>query len=247
MRATILGWSFLPLACLGCGGGSDAVTNPVSTQMTLRASPGIAETEQPVNLTITASNAQRMLVASRIDFEDDGVWDETRTHNASSITTTFSHAYLDAGEFTARAEVFDESDAATARTIVVTVHPPVLVPVTFTVAGISSSALGTCYADGSPFTCASCWYPLVGESDPRPLGTYRHGAAVGFQQGFRQDRFIADSSTVGYDCVFNVHIYAGAPGSEALIGGGFCQTDPSEQVDDPAARVCTANAHAVVP
>lgn len=244
---TILAWCVLPIAYAGCGGGSNEIVDPGTTQMTLTASPTNAEAGQAVTFTTTASNSQQALTASSIDFEDDGIWDDTRSHNQAAITTTNSHAYPSAGTYTARAEVVDAGQTATTRTTQVTVTTPVLQPVTFTVSGGSTTPFGACYADGSPYTCVNCWFPLSGAGNPKPLGEYAHGATIAFQQGFRQDRFVADTSTVAYSCNFNVFLYSGPPGLEVRFGGGHCTTSSSETVDDPATRVCTIDASGVVP
>ena len=120
------------VGCSGGGGGSNDVVSPPSTQMNLSANPTSLQTGQSTMFTVTASNSSAVLTSTSIDFENDGVWDETRSHNQSSVTDTFSHTYVNAGTFIARAEVVNANQTSTARTIQVSVAAPAMVPVTFT-------------------------------------------------------------------------------------------------------------------
>lgn len=237
----------LALASIGCGGGSGStdVVNPPSTQMSLSATPASLETGQATTYTVTASNSSTVLTSTSIDFENDGVWDQTRPHNQSSITDTFSHTYVNAGTYIARAEVIDANQTPTTKTTQVTVVVPALVPVTFT-ASAQSMYNGVCGTFGPPMSCSGCSGPLsTTETSPYSLAAYGHGATATVSQAFKQQQ--SNQLNNPFACAYHLYLYAGTPGSVVRIGSATCYSTSDTTPFDPTQMQCTATASGVVP
>ena len=92
--------------------------------MSLGADPLNAKTGQLVTFSITGSTSQGTITASRIDFENDGVWDDTRTHETSEISTSFTHTYASSGSYQARAQILKGSGILRTRGTTIHVTDP---------------------------------------------------------------------------------------------------------------------------
>jgi len=239
------------LLCTNCsddGGSGGAVMNPGGTQLTLSASPSSVLTGQSTTFTITANNSENALTSASIDFESDGTWDETAVFNHSSITTTFSHAYVNAGTYTARAEVIDTAGTPATKTTQVTVTAPQLPPVTLeyqVYQSVNAGIPGTCYVTGPVLNPPGVSTPS-GPTNPISLGSYARGATVTVSQGFRQNRFTNVANSY-YGCYYGLRLWAGTPGSEVQFGSGNCSTSSTSGVNDPELFTCTVTVTGVVP
>lgn len=232
--AAVLG---VAIGCSG-GGGSDALTGPPpSTQMTLSATPSSGVTGQAVTFTVTASNTQKVLTSASIDYQSDGIWDDTHSYNESSFVSTFSHTYVTPGTYTVRAEVVDADQAPTTRMTTVTMALPTgphVSDVSAVVRGLAYSgggALPICSAVGPPVTCEICTRELDAAGTRISLGSVLSGTPVSVTQAFQQLSTYDFSAAAAQDlpdaCYFEVSLYAGTAGSEVQFGAGYCTTQPT--------------------
>jgi len=215
--------------------------------MTLRANPTGVLLGEPVTFTVAASNTGKVLTSASIDYQNDGIWDDTESHNQSSIVSTFSHTYANVGRYTVRAEVVDEDQEVTTRTTTVVAVLPSNRPITVVVRGLAysgSSSLPICVAVGPPATCAGCTRELDATGVRISLGSIPSGTLVSVTQAFEQEFAIDAPATVAQDlphaCYFDVSLYAGPQVSEVLFGVGSCTTQPG-------ALMCSTTASGRVP
>jgi len=225
----------------GCGGGdsADEVVGSNHTQMALSANPTSADTGESITFTVVASNTQKVLTSSSIDFENDGVWDQEHSHNQSSIVTTFTHSYPSAGTYTVRAEVVDADQSPTTKTTTVAVNAPLSIPVSETMHGGSTTGPNAvCYHDAGGGSTN-----MNGGTFTLQLGSYPHGASVSVTESFSQDRLVSGTTGIHYSCSFDVRLLAGTPGSEAQFAQGGCTTTSF----DPERLTCSITVSGVVP
>ena len=234
------------LSMSNCGGGGDKgggnVTNPPA-QLTLSANPSNAEVGEAVAFTVAGSSSANTITSSRIDFQGDGSWDETHSHNSSSIATNFSHVYTSAASYTARAEILEGSQSLATGSRFVTISPLTQQNVKLTVWASRGSYIGACIAVGPPATLAPQGINLNEfEGTRRSIGSFNSGATVSFTQAFRQD---ASRAIPGqnfqrvYSCFFEMRLYAES--TSVPIGRGSCSTSSATTLD------CSITMQAVVP
>ncbi len=236
------------LALGGCGGG----TLESGTQMNFTATPTTAQIGQEITFTVTGTNSARGLTSASIDYENDGVWDDTRSHHDSSVTETFQHGYGQSGNYTAVARIVDEYETTTKKSIQITVTEPPKWRLAFEVyasSDVASGGHGTCYACGPPATSGgTCAVLFTTDIDRRMLGWYAHGATASISQQFKQDQGVGGGvGVVPYSCDYTLAVFVGNnPGSETLLATGRCSTSSYEPYD-PAHLTCTATLDVTVP
>jgi hypothetical protein len=196
-----------------------------------------------VVFTVAGSSSANTITSSRIDFQGDGSWDETRSHNNSSIATDFSHVYTSAASYTARAEILEGSRSLATGSRFVTVSRYVQQNVKLTVWASRGSYLGACFAVGPPATLSPQGINLNEfEGTRRSIGAFDRGATVSFTQSFQQDASVivpGQNFQRVYSCFFEMRLYAES--SSVPIGRGSCSTSPFTTLD------CSITMQAVVP
>lgn len=218
--ALILGVLILP----GCTGVS--IQNAVT--MILSANPTDPETNQNVSFTLTA-NASQTIIQSRIDFETDGVWDDTRVHSTMDVAETFVHSYPSTGSRSVTAEITLSNQASELRATTVNVIVPRLL-VEYTLFA-TNFAVGNCYAIGPPYAPPGVRLPLpVGVTHRETLGLFDSGSTASMSQEFVQD--ICNLCS----CEFFVTLFVG----QSFIGRADCGASNTTPT-------CTVNAQGTVP
>ena len=121
-RAAILGIG-VAVSAAGCpqtASGPD-VYDPNAIFLDLTVQPEQVQVGEVVTFTISAHAVEKSLVSSSIDYENDGVWDETRPNDDTTIAEQYRHAYAAPGEYTVRARVVDSSGKPAVKTGTVSV------------------------------------------------------------------------------------------------------------------------------
>ena len=184
------------------------------------------------------ANGQAPLALVRIDFDDDGTWDEAIDYGHRNFYATFRHTYTATGTVTARAEVIDADDRSTVRTIALTViDPGPSVDITYRVDGAASD-FAACWASGPPASCDDCTIPLGVSSGSGTIGTVLRGGSVSVSQTFVQSEARYESG-----CLFALTLLVEANGVPlAQLGRAECSTSNRLNV-----MSCAATVSAVVP
>jgi len=229
---------------VGCG-GSEEMTEPVGTQLTLVVEPSDPAAEETTVFTVTASSGQAHITSIALDYTNDGSWDDTRTFDAASVTAAFSWIYQEPGQYWVRAEVRDATDTPTEKLIEVTVAEARSVDVSYLLIGTSAEG-GNCNAYGPPAVCSGCSATLGNDFSTamrRPLGRRDHGSVVTLTQAFNQGPYTGGQDIL-YACSFSARVVIGIPPYERTFATGGCTT--SSRVI-PARLSCSAVVSGVVP
>jgi hypothetical protein len=208
------------LCCVACSSDGD---NAPSADMTLEASVVTIQTDTDVDFSITASTSETMITSSRIDFDEDGTWDETHTHSEQTITTTFHHSFTTEGVKHVRAQVLAGNEVlATKTTALIVDNRKTVVMAAW---ATSLSLFAPCLADGPPYAVGGTASLYFTKDTRRSVGRFAVGSPVSFTQAFRQQSTYVDpilGGTTSYACHFFVRVYTGSP--EVELASGECTT-----------------------
>ncbi len=204
--ALILGVLVLP-SCTGV-----SIQNAVA--MVLSASPTDPETNQDVSFTL-AANASQIIVQSRIDFETDGVWDDTRVHSTMDVADIFIHSYPSTGSRNVTAEITLADQTSESRATTVNVVLARLL-VEYTLRADDIFGTGTCAATGPPYAPPGVFLTLPQfnvETQREPVGLFDSGSTVSMAQQFGPNGMVSFA-----ECDFFIKLYVG----QSIIGEGTC-------------------------
>jgi hypothetical protein len=229
--------------------------DPNAIFLDLIVDPEDPEVGQMTTFTISAHAVEKHLVSSSIDFDGDGVWDETRPNDDTTVGEQFLHAYAAAGSYTVRARVIDSSGTPAVRTRTVSVAEHVIRSVRAVAQVVyagpynGGQAAGACYAIGSPFTWPGETLPIEpGAGVSLSIGDFQRGEDVGVTQLFGQNRWAATpSGDFPYSCTFTITFHTTHLGQDVPFAPEVCGATSATDPYDPSRLQCTVDAKGEVP
>jgi hypothetical protein len=111
------------LLSVGCDDDDDDDITEPPLSATLTANPRIATVGQQVTFQFAVAAGFRTVTETRIDYDADGTWDESRGHSSASVQDTFRNTYGAQGMFDVMAQALEGNTVLAERQVTVTVNP----------------------------------------------------------------------------------------------------------------------------
>lgn len=234
----------------GCSDTDGVTRSPVSLAVT---APQVVEVDELVRFIVTASSSRDTITASRIDFDGDGTWDETRSHGVSVVLTTYQHVYPSTASYTASVEILEDGRTLAAKSNTVRVDPPTLQREVW----LRAESVG-----GGGHRCVVTGLPAIPQGQPAlsrtsvDMGLFDRGATVDFTQSFLQQCVPPYTPYYPYypyysgpvdSCVFSVKLYSLKPPSQWASAIEFASGTCTAGDDPFVAGECTVTVQGVVP